>query len=285
MIADLATSGTFDGRVALVTGGASGIGQATARLLADRGARVVVADIDRAGAEATVESYGPGSAVAVEVDVTSAGSVDAMVAAALEAFGALDVAVNAAGIRGETQNTADRSVDEWRRMVDVNLTGVFLCLRAELRHIATAKDATRGAADPGSTGQPGGENPSHRRNGEGSAGVIVNVSSGAGEMGVPGLAHYSAAKHGVIGLTKSAALEYARSHVRINAVLPGPIRTPMLQGFSGGDEGVDAMGRMMPVGRAGEPEEVAQAIAWLCSDQASYVTGHMLAVDGGALAT
>lgn len=219
---------------------------------------MVVADIDQAGAEATVEALGPDRGVAVHVDVTSPESVDAMVEAAVTAFGRLDIAVNAAGISGEYLTTEERTLAEWRRMLDVNLTGVFLCLRAELRRMVVGRDGK---------------------------GVIVNVSSGAGERGVPGLAHYSAAKHGVVGLTKSAALEYARRGVRINAVLPGPIRTPMLQGFAGGDEGVDAMGKAMPLGRAGEPDEVAQAIAWLCSDQASYVTGHMLAVDGGASAS
>lgn len=248
--------------VALVTGGGSGIGQATVRLLAARGVRVVAADIDGGRAAATVEPLGPQRAVAVQVDVTSAESVEAMVTAGVEAFGRLDIAVNAAGITGEYLDTGDRSVEEWRKMIDVNLTGVFLCLRAELRQMVAAREAA-----------------------EDVSGVIVNVSSGAGEKGVPGLAHYSAAKHGVVGLTRSAALEYARRGIRINAVLPGPIRTPMLQGFAGGDEGVDAMGKMMPIGRAGEADEVAQTIAWLCSDEASYVTGHLLSVDGGASAT
>lgn len=267
MTADLTTPATVENRVALVTGGGSGIGRATARLLAARGAKVVVADLDAAGAESTMESLGSeADNIAIEVDVTSPTSVEAMLNTAADRFGGIDIAVNAAGITGEYLNTADRSIDEWQRMVDVNLTGVFLCLRAELRQMMEARTASR----------TGGEVQA--------GGVIVNVSSGAGQMGAPGLAHYSAAKHGVVGLTKSAALEYARKSIRVNAVLPGPIRTPMLQGFAGGDEGVDAMGKMMPIGRAGEPEEVAQAIAWLCSDQASYVTGHMLAVDGGASA-
>lgn len=263
MIADLTTPATFDKRVAVVTGGGSGIGRATAQLLAGRGARVVVADIDRAKAESVADDLGRDVAVATGVDVTSPESADAMVEAAVNGFGALHIAVNAAGISDRYVNVAERSVDEWRRMIDVNLTGVFLSMQAELRQLL--------AMGEGDDGAP--------------SGVIVNVSSGAGEMGVPGLAHYSAAKHGVIGLTRSAALEYARKGIRVNAVLPGPIRTPMLQASSGGNEGVDAMGKMMPVGRVGEADEVAQAIVWLCSDQSSYVTGHTLAVDGGALAS
>lgn len=262
MIADLTTPATFEERVALVTGGGSGIGQATARLLASRGARVVVADADRQQAEATAASLGPDVALAVTADVTAADAVQAMVERAVEVFGRLDVAVNAAGTSGEWSRTGDRELDEWGRVVAVNLTGAFLCVRAEVRAmLATlAADAGGGAA-------------------------IVNVSSGAGAVGVAGLSHYAASKHGVVGLTRSAALEYARKGIRINGVLPGPVRTPMLRAFAGDDAGIDAMGAALPAGRAGEAAEIAQAIAWLCSDQASFVTGHMLAVDGGALAT
>jgi NAD(P)-dependent dehydrogenase (short-subunit alcohol dehydrogenase family) len=145
-------------------------------------------------------------------------------------------------------------------MIDVNLTSVYVTLRAELRQMLAGGERTVPAG-------------------------IVNVSSAAGDMGVPGLAHYSAAKHGVIGLTRSAALEVARSGIRVNAVLPGIVRTPMLQRFAGGDEGVDAMAKPSPFGRPAEAEEIAQSIAWLLSDQASFVTGHAFAVDGGALAT
>lgn len=265
MIADLTTPADFHGKVALVTGGGSGIGEATVRLLAARGASVLVADLDLDRASGLAKEIGPADARAVRVDVASPEAVDAMVGAAVDAFGRLDVAVNAAGVSGSYAKVAERDLDEWQQVVGINLTGTFLCLRAELRQMQVQDD---GGADGGSGGLS-----------------IVNVASGAGEMGVAGLAHYSASKHGVVGLTRSAALEVARSGIRVNGVLPGPTRTPMLLASSGGDEGVDAMGRMMPAGRAGEAAEVAQAIVWLCSDQASYVTGHLLAVDGGALAT
>lgn len=265
--------GVLAGRVALVTGGGSGIGRATALLLAERGAGVAVADIDELGARVTEElvarATGATAAgrpvVALRVDVTSPDEVDAMVAGVAERFGRLDLAVNAAGVSGRYGATAEMPVEEWQRVIDVNLTGVFLCLRAELRHMLTGHD-------------DGGGEPVEGR-------AIVNVASAAGQMGVPGLAHYSASKHGVIGLTRSAALECARRGLRINAVLPGTVRTPMLQRFAGGDEAVDRMGAASPVGRVAEPDEIASAIAWLCSPEASYVTGHAFAVDGGALAT
>jgi NAD(P)-dependent dehydrogenase (short-subunit alcohol dehydrogenase family) len=259
MRADLSTTTGVEGRVALVTGGGSGIGRATVRLLAARGARVVAADLDHDNAVATVEGLGDDVARAVGVDVTDADAFDAAVAEVVAAFGGLDLAVNAAGISGNYSPIVDQDLDEWRRVVDVNLTSVFITLRAELRQMLAGERTVTGS--------------------------IVNVSSAAGEMGVPGLAQYSAAKHGVIGLTRSAALECARSGIRVNAVLPGIVRTPMLQRFAGGDEAVDAMAKGSPIGRPAEPEEIAQTIAWLCSDQASYVTGHALAADGGALAT
>lgn len=213
----------------LVTGGASGIGAATVELLRAQGHEVVVADL-------------PG------LDVTDEAAVDAFVAAQAP----LDGAVNCAGTSGAYANVADSSSADWRRTMAVNLDGVYLCLRAELRAGARS---------------------------------IVNVASGAGRMGVPGLAAYSASKHGVIGLTKSAALEVAKAGVRINCVCPGTVRTPMLRGFVGGDEAaLEAMGRQAPMGRLGEPEEIAEAIAWLLSDAASYVTGAILSPDGGVAA-
>lgn len=229
--------------VALVVGGASGIGAATVALLRERGLTVVVGDV-RDG-----EDVEP-------VDVTDQDSVDALVAAIVDEHGRLDIAVNSAGVSGRYAPVAESDPGEWDRTIAVNLTGAYLCTRAEL---AVMVPAGRGS--------------------------IVNVASSAGAMGVPGLAAYSASKHGVVGLTRSAALEVARSGVRVNAVLPGTTRTPMLAAFAGDDEALEAMGRVSPIGRLADPSEVAQAIGWLASDAASYVTGEAMAVDGGALAT
>jgi NAD(P)-dependent dehydrogenase (short-subunit alcohol dehydrogenase family) len=229
------------GKVALVTGGASGIGAATATLLEDAGAVVVVADL---GGENPV-------------DVTEERAVDELVDRVVADHGRLDIAANVAGTSGTYANVADATTESWRHTLQVNLDAVFFCLRAELRAMRAA----------------------------GNRGTIVNVASSAGKMGVPGLAAYSASKHGVIGLTKSAALEVARDGIRVNAVCPGTIRTPMLRGFVGGDEEtLEKMGRRAPIGRIGEPDEVAEAIVWLCSDASSFVTGHALEADGGVAA-
>ncbi|MGQ0831635.1 MAG: SDR family NAD(P)-dependent oxidoreductase [Microthrixaceae bacterium] len=231
------------GRVALVTGGASGIGAATVDLLRTCGAAVVAAD-RRAGDG--VEA----------LDVTDEAAVDAFVASIVHRHGRLDLAANVAGTPGVYANVADSSTDVWRSTMAVNLDGVYFCVRAELRAMRT---------------QGGGS--------------IVNVASSAGRMGVPGLAAYSASKHGVIGLTKSAALEVAGEGIRVNAVLPGSVRTPMLRGFVGGDEDLlEKMGRRAPMGRLGEPDEIAEAIVWLLSDAARFVTGNTLAPDGGVAA-
>lgn len=250
---------TFEEKVALVTGGASGIGRATVEQLAAGGARVVVADLDEArGADVVeaVEATG-GEAVFVRTDVAVPDDVDAMVATALDRFGRLDVAVNNAGRPGTYAPLTEQTLDDWQRTVAVNLTGTYLCLQAEVRPMLEA-----------------------------GGGAIVNVASAAGLMGFAHLPAYVASKHGVIGLTKSVALEYARQGIRVNAVCPGNVRTQMLEGFAGGDEQMlQGMGRMQPIGRLGTPEEVAAAIVWLCSDAASFVTGHAMAVDGGVLAT
>ncbi|MGH9085554.1 MAG: SDR family NAD(P)-dependent oxidoreductase [Acidimicrobiales bacterium] len=231
------------GRVALVTGGASGIGAATVALLRERGATVVAADIQAGdGVE--------------RLDVTDEAAVDAVVDDVVRRHGRLDLAANVAGTSGVYAPVADASTADWRATMAVNLDGVFFCVRAELRAM--------------------------RAVGRGS---IVNVASSAGRMGVPGLAAYSASKHGVLGLTKSAALEVASDGIRVNAVLPGSIRTPMLRGFVGGDEELlERMGRRAPMGRLGEPVENAEAIVWLLSDAAGFVTGNALSPDGGVAA-
>lgn len=252
-------SSSFDGKVALVTGGASGIGRATVEQLAAAGARVVVADLDDVqgvGVADAVNASG-GEAVFVRTDVAVPDEVEAMVAATLDRFERLDVAVNNAGRPGTYAALTDQTLEDWERTLAVNLTGTFLCLRAEIGAMVAA-----------------------------GGGAIVNVASAAGLMGFAHLPAYVASKHGVIGLTKSVALEFARSGIRVNAVCPGNVRTQMLEGFAGGDEQtLQGMGRMQPIGRLGTPQEVAEAIVWLCSDAASFVTGHAMAVDGGVLAT
>jgi Dehydrogenases with different specificities (related to short-chain alcohol dehydrogenases) len=231
------------GKVALVTGGASGIGRATVELLREHGVRVVAADIT-------------GGDGVEPLDVTDEVAVDALVASVVDRYGRLDLAANVAGVPGAYADIADSSSDDWRRTLAVNLDGVYFCLRAELRAMLAS-----------------------------GSGAIVNVASSAARMGVPGQAAYSASKHGVLGLTKSAALEVARQGIRVNAVCPGTVRTPMLAGFVGGDEELlEKMGRRSPVGRLGEPAEIAEAIAWLLSDAASFVTGNALSPDGGVAA-
>jgi NAD(P)-dependent dehydrogenase (short-subunit alcohol dehydrogenase family) len=251
-------AGDFDGKVALVTGGASGLGQAAVRILAGQGARVVVADMnDELGEETAAEAKGlGGEAVYLHTDVTKESDVAAAVAKAVDTWGRLDCALNNAGTTGPSKPTADYSLDEWNSVIALNLTGVFLCLKHEIPQMV-----------------------------EQGGGAIVNTSSGAGLIGFPGLPGYVASKHGVIGITKAAALEYVKAGVRVNAVCPGSTRTPMLEGFMGGDPVMEqAMANSAPIGRLARPEEIANAMVWLLSDAASFVVGHAFAVDGGAVA-
>jgi len=248
----------LEGKVALITGGASGIGQATALLFARERAKVVVADISGDGAERTarkIKDLG-GEAISVEVDVSKERDVEAMVQKAVQSYGRLDCAFNNAGIEGQGAPTAECTEEDWLRVISVNLTGVWLCLKYEIAQML--------------------------KQGSGS---IVNTSSGAGLVGLPGAPAYVAAKHGVAGLTKSAALEYAKSGIRVNAVCPGFIRTPMVERVL--DKGefteTEAM-EWQPLGRMGRPEEIAEAVTWLCSDAASFVTGLPMPVDGGGVA-
>jgi NAD(P)-dependent dehydrogenase (short-subunit alcohol dehydrogenase family) len=248
---------SLDGKAALVTGGGSGLGRASAIALARAGATVTVADVNEDGGKETaalVYEEAGGDAEFVRADVTRPDDVAAMVDQAVARLGHLDCALNNAGMTGTSAPTADYELDDWNRAIALNLTGVFLCLKYEL--------------------------PAMLERG----GSIVNMASGAGLVGFPGLPAYVASKHGVVGLTKAAALEYASHGVRINAICPGSTRTPMLEGFMGGDEQVErTMTRAVPLGRLGVPSEIAEAVVWLCSDAASFVVGHALAVDGGSV--
>jgi NAD(P)-dependent dehydrogenase (short-subunit alcohol dehydrogenase family) len=247
----------LEGKIALVTGGGSGIGRASALAFADEGATVVVSDVDQAGGAETVRAVteAGGTARAVSYDVTKSDEVAAMVADVVATNGRLDCAHNNAGTSGATAFTADYPEEEWDRVLALNLRSVFLCMKHEI---------------PAMVDQGGG--------------AIVNTSSGAGLMGFPGLPAYVASKHGVIGLTRGAALEYVKSGIRINAVCPGSTRTPMLEAFMGGDPAMEKMmARSAPIGRLGTPGEIAAAVVWLCTDEASFVVGHALAVDGGAV--
>ena len=247
----------FAGKVVLVTGGGSGLGRAAVELLASAGADVAVADIDRErGEEVAERARGLGAdAVFVATDVTREDEVAALVQQVIDRWGRLDGALNNAGMVGPAKPTAEYTLDEWNTVVALNLTSVFLCLRHEI--------------------------PVMVRQGKG---AIVNTSSGAGLVGFPGLPAYVATKHGVIGLTRAAALEYVAAGVRINAVCPGSTRTPMLEGFMGGNPEIErAMEHSAPIGRLANAEEIAHAMCWLLSDAASFVVGHAFAVDGGAV--
>lgn len=214
-----------------------------------------MADVSDDGGRETarqIEEQG-GRALAVECDVTRSGDVKAALDKTIEAFGRLDFAFNNAGVEQKNLAMAEIDEDEWQRIVDTNLRGVLLCMKYEIPLLL----------------KQGG-------------GAIVNTSSGAGLIGIKGGAAYTAAKHSVIGLTKSAALDYAAQNIRVNAVAPGYIATPMMDRFTGGS--ADGWGKVVseePIGRAGKPEEIADAVIWLCSDAASFVVGHALVVDGG----
>ena len=248
----------LDGKVALVTGASSGIGRATSLAFAANGAKVVAADINATEGEETVRQIrdAGGEARYIHCDVSLAAEVSRLVAETVQTFGRLDAAHNNAGVEGIRVPLTEMSEENWDRVQAVNLKGVWLCMKYEI--------------------------PQMLRQG---GGAIVNTSSVAGLIGMKGSAAYGSAKHGVVGLTKTAALEFATRGVRINAVCPGAIRTPMTERLMGHDLEREAMYMsIQPIGRFGTTQEIAEAVVWLCSDAASLVTGVAMPVDGGIMA-
>ncbi|MGE3541089.1 MAG: SDR family oxidoreductase [Candidatus Tectimicrobiota bacterium] len=253
-------AGRLEGKVALVTGGASGIGRATALALAREGARLVVADLQADGGQQTAHMITEqgGEALFVRVDVSQAAEVAAMLSQTVEAYGRLDCAHNNAGIGSRPRAPLHECTEEaWDRVLNINLKGVWLCMKYEI--IQMLKQGS---------------------------GAIVNTASIMGLVGSwSGTVAYNASKHGVVGLTKTAALEYANAGIRVNAVCPGYIRTPLIDSSLAVQPELEAqIIARHPVGRMGRPEEIAEAVLWLCSDAASFVTGHTMTVDGGYVA-
>lgn len=245
-----------ESKVALVTGASSGIGKATAQAFAAEGYATVLADLDLEGGQHAVSEIGDerGECMFVRCDVADEQDVQALIEKITGRFGRLDAAFNNAGIEGAQASTADSTTENFDRVMAVNLRGVWLCVREEIRQMLRQDDG----------------------------GSIVNCSSVAGLIGLPNIPAYVASKHGVIGLTRSAALEVAKQKIRVNAVCPGAIETPMLDRYMAGTEGGrESMLQTEPVGRIGNPEEIASAVLWLCSSGASFTTGQALAVDGG----
>jgi NAD(P)-dependent dehydrogenase (short-subunit alcohol dehydrogenase family) len=250
--------GTMQGKVVIVTGASAGIGRASALAFAHEGANVAVSDVDVERGEQTAADVAEVGvdAIFVRADVADAADVGELVRKTVDHFGRLDYAFNNAGIEGSPAPVGECTIENWNRTIAVNLTGVFLCMHEEIPAML---------ADGG--------------------GVIVNNASVAGLVGFAGIPAYTASKHGIVGLTKNAALDYATTGIRVNAVCPGVIDTEMVARFTHGDpEAAKQMAQTEPVGRLGTPAEIADAVVWLCSDRATFVTGQALAVDGGFVA-
>ena len=245
----------FSGKVALVTGAASGMGLATAQAFAETGAAVVLADFKEEAVKAAAQNLVAGGhkAIAVRCDVSDDAQVAEMVDRTVAEFGRLDAAFNNAGVMARIASTADSTRADWDRVIGINLRGVWSCMKHELRQMER----------------------------QGSGAIVNNASVGA-LTGNPGIGSYIASKHGVVGLTRTAALEYIKHGIRVNAVNPGLIDTQVARDVVNGDEQAYAeMAKHVPIGRAGRPEEIASAVLWLCSTGASYIVGHALTVDGG----
>jgi len=246
------------GKVGVVTGGTSGIGRDAAVLFAKAGAKVVVAGRREAEGRETIDLIraAGGDGLFVKTDVSQAAEVHALVQKTVEKFGRLDVAFNNAGIEGSWIPVTEQSEEDWDRVIDINLKGTWLCLKYEIQQMLK----------------------------QGSGGAIVNMASVSGLMGFAGAATYCASKHGVMGLTKAAALENARSGIRINVVCPAVIETPMAERAFAEPEANKYVLGLHPIGRFGKPREIAEAVVWMCSDHASFMTGQSLVLDGGVLA-
>ena len=251
-------AGQLEGKVSLITGGGSGIGKASALAFAREGSKVVVADVNVDGGDETVRLIQDtgGEATFVRADVSNASDVSAMVDHAVQTYNKLDCAFNNAGVSGAPGRIHEYTEDDWSRVLDINLTGVWLCLKYEIIQMLNQ-----------------------------GGGAIVNTASVMGLVGGSRSPAYGATKHGVVGLTKTAAVDYAQSGIRVNAVCPGYIRTPMIeQGILSDPGGEERVVSRHPMHRLGTPEEIAEAVVWLCSDAASFVTGLAMAVDGGYVA-
>ncbi len=245
----------FESKTAIITGAGSGIGAATAILYAQHGANVIVSDVNekgRMGIASKIKDEG-GTAIFIKADVSHAGECEALVQQAVKTFGRLDIAFNNAGIGGEQNSIADMSIEGWQKVIDINLNSVFYCMKYE---IAAMLKSSKGA--------------------------IVNMSSILGQVGFANSAAYVAAKHGVVGLTKTASLEFSSKGIRINAIGPAFINTPLLSVLD--EQMKQLLVKLHPIGRLGEAEEVAEMVVWLSSDKASFATGAYYALDGGYLA-